>query len=88
MGLPDGPLQRLLASVVGVRRLLAQAEAEEYGSLLEVLDDRGKTVARVRIESGRARLPTSRAAWHPLPTTDHADGPARLRRGATSGSCR
>ena len=40
---PDGPLQQLLTSVIGPRRLLAQADAEEYGSLLEVLDDGGKT---------------------------------------------
>ena len=66
--LPDGPLQQVLAPVIGVRRLLAQADAEEYGSLLEILDDRGKTVARLRIESGRARLPMSRDAWQPLPT--------------------
>ena len=38
--LPDGPLQQALAPVIGVRRLLAQADAEEYGSLLDVLDDR------------------------------------------------
>jgi CHAD domain-containing protein len=67
--LPNGPLQQLLASVVGVRRLISQAEAEGYGSLLDVLDDRTKTVARVRIESGRARLPLSGEDWHPLPTT-------------------
>ena len=66
--LPDGPLQQALAPVIGVRRLLAQADAEEYGSLLEILDDRDKTVARLRIESGRARLPKSRDAWQPLPT--------------------
>jgi CHAD domain-containing protein len=66
--LPVGPLQQVLAPVLGVRRLLALAEAEEHGSLLEVLDDRDKTVARVRIESGRARLPMSRNGWQPLPT--------------------
>ena len=66
--LPDGPLQQALAPVIGVRRLLAQADAEEYGSLLDILDDRNKTVARLRIESGRARLPMSRNAWRPLPT--------------------
>src|SRR5262249_33275613 len=65
--LPDGPLQQALAPVIGPRRLLAQAEAEEHGSLLEILDDRDKTVARVRIESGRARLPIARHAWQPLP---------------------
>jgi CHAD domain-containing protein len=65
--LPD-PLQQALTPVIGVRRLLAQADSEEYGWLLEMLDDRGKTVARVRIESGRARLPIPRMAWQSLPT--------------------
>jgi CHAD domain-containing protein len=65
---PDGPLRQLVASVIGPRRLLAQAEGEEYGSLLEVLDDHRKTVARLRIVSGQAKLPTSAAAWQPLPT--------------------
>ena len=60
---PDRPLQQLVASVIGPRRLLVQAEGEECGSLLEILDDRSKTVARVRIVSGQARLPTSTAAW-------------------------
>jgi CHAD domain-containing protein len=66
--LPEGPLQRVLAPVIGVRRLLAQADAEEYGSLLEILDGRGKTIARLWIESGRARLPRSGNTWQPLPT--------------------
>jgi hypothetical protein len=66
--LPDGPLQQLLAPVVGVRRLLPQAEAEEHGAVLDVLDERGKTVARIRIASSRARLPTSRNGWQRLPT--------------------
>jgi CHAD domain-containing protein len=66
--LPDGPLAREVAPVVGVRRLFAKAEAEEHGSLIEVLDGEGKTVARLRIASGRARLPVSRSAWQPLPT--------------------
>ena len=67
--LPESPLQQALASVIGVRRLLAQADAEESGSLLEVLDGRDKTVARLRIVSGQARLPMSRSAWRPLPAT-------------------
>ena len=66
--LPDGPLRQVLAPVIGPRRLLAQADAEEYGSLLEILDDRGKTVARLRIASGQARLPIPHGAWRPLPT--------------------
>jgi CHAD domain-containing protein len=66
--LPDCQLRQRLTSVIGPRRLLAQADAEEFGSLLEVLDNRGKTVARLRVVSGQARLPTSTAAWRPLPT--------------------
>ncbi len=66
--LPSGPLQEVLARVIGVRRLLPQADAEEYGSLLEVLDDHGKTVARIRIESGHARSPLSHGSWQLLPT--------------------
>jgi CHAD domain-containing protein len=68
--LPDSPLQRTLGPVIGVRRLLPQADVEEHGALLEVLDDRSKTVARVRIGSGRARLASagSRNGWRPLPT--------------------
>lgn len=65
---PKGPLQQRVASVIGPRRLLAQADAEEYGSLLDVLDERGKTVARLRIASGQAKLPVPTAAWQPLPT--------------------
>jgi CHAD domain-containing protein len=66
--LPDGPLQQVLAPVVGVRRLLAQADAEGHGSHLDILDDRDKTVARLRIESGQVRSPASGSAWRPLPT--------------------
>jgi CHAD domain-containing protein len=65
---PAGPLQQTLASVIGPRRLLEQADAEEHGSLLEVLDDVGKTVARLRIASAQARLPSPSAAWRRLPT--------------------
>ena len=72
--LPEGPLQQVLAPVVGVRRLLPQAEAEQHGSLLEILDDQGKTVARVRIESGRARLPASRNGWRSLPMVITVNG--------------
>src|SRR5262245_22195276 len=65
--LPEGPLKKVVASIVGPRRLLAQAEAEEQGTLLEMLDDRGKAVARLRIASGQARLPTARGDWRPWP---------------------
>jgi CHAD domain-containing protein len=65
--LPEGPLREEVASIVGPRRLLAQAEAEEQGALLEMLDDRGKAVARLRIASGQARLPTAHSDWRPWP---------------------
>jgi CHAD domain-containing protein len=65
---PDGPFQQLLSSVVGPRRLLAQADVEEQGSLLEILDDRRKTVARLRITSGQAKLSSAASAWTRLPT--------------------
>jgi CHAD domain-containing protein len=65
---PECALYRAVAAIIGPRRLLPQVEAEESGSLLDVLDNRGKTVARVRIESGHARLPTTHAGWQPLPT--------------------
>jgi CHAD domain-containing protein len=65
---PEGPLQQAVTSVIGVRRLFAQNDAEEYGSLLDVLDDREKTVARLRVASGQARLPASRGVWQALPT--------------------
>jgi CHAD domain-containing protein len=69
--LPEGPLQRALTAVIGPRRLLAQADAEEYGSDLDILDDLGKTIARLRIASGRARLPTAGGGggWRTLPAT-------------------
>jgi CHAD domain-containing protein len=65
--LPDGPLKKEVAPVVGPRRLLAQAEAEEQGSVLEMIDDRGKAVARLRIASGQARLPMAHGDWRPWP---------------------
>ena len=66
--LPEGPLHQVVAPVVGVRRLFEQAEVEVCGSLLEILDDRSKTTARLRIESGRARLPKARHGWQSLPS--------------------
>ena len=66
---------------IGVRRLLAQADAEAYGSLLDVLDDRAKTVARAadRVGPGPvadvARVPGGRC-----PTMITSDRPARIRR--------
>jgi CHAD domain-containing protein len=67
--LPDGPLRQQVTSVIGPRRLLAQADAEEQGSILDMIDDRGKTVARLRIASGHVKPPTPDSAWRPFPTT-------------------
>ena len=65
--LPDGPLRQEVTSAVGPRRLLAQAEAEEQGALLEMVNDRGKAVVRLRIASGQARLATADSQWRPWP---------------------
>ena len=66
--LPDGPIREAVAPVIGVRRLFPQFDTEMSGSLLDVLDERNKTIARLRIESGRARLPISGSAWQMLPS--------------------
>jgi CHAD domain-containing protein len=65
--LPDGPLKQALTPVIGVRRLITQAETDVSRTVLEFLDDRSKTVARMRIESGRARRPLPRSTWCALP---------------------
>ena len=64
---PAGPLRNELMPVIGARRLLPQVDASHSGTLLDILDRRSKTVARVRIESGQARSPRS-PTWHSLPT--------------------
>jgi hypothetical protein len=76
--LPNGPLQSALAPIVGVRRLLAQVDVEQYGSLLDIVDERGKTVARRRIESGRARLPVPRQRWKLAAHRHHPEKPSRI----------
>ena len=78
--LPDGPLHQALAPVIGPRRLLDQANAEEEGALLEILDDCGKTVARLKIASGPG--PAGRFARRLVHAAhdDDPDGAPRLRR--------
>jgi len=66
--LPCGPLRDNLEPVIEVRRLLPQVEVEIQGSILDVLDDDRKTVARIRIEMGRARKPRRAGAWQSIPT--------------------
>ena len=66
--LPCGPLRESLQPVIDVRRLLPQVELEIHGRMLDVLDDERKTVARIRIEMGRARTPRRASPWHRIPT--------------------
>jgi len=66
--LPCGPLRNSLEPIIDVRRLLPQVEVEIHGRMLDVLDDARKTVARIRIEGGRARTPRRTSPWHCIPT--------------------
>jgi CHAD domain-containing protein len=65
--LPDGPLRDSLEPIIEARRLLPQVEVETHGRMLDVLDDDRKTVARIRIELGRARMPKRAGPWQPIP---------------------
>jgi len=66
--LPCGPLRASVEPIIDVRRLLSQVEVEIHGRLLHVLDDDRKTVARIRIEVGRARTPGRASPWQRIPT--------------------
>jgi len=66
--LPGGPLRDSLEPIIDVRRLLPQVEVEIQGRMLDVLDDDRKTVARIRIEAGRARTQGRSCAWQRIPT--------------------
>lgn len=65
--LPRGPLRQRIAPIVEMRRLIPFAEAEHDGAQLDVLDETRKTIARLDIVSGRARLPKRRSPWRPFP---------------------
>lgn len=65
--LPCGPLRTSLQPIVDVRRLLPQVEVEIQGRTLDVLDNDRKTVARIRIEEGRARTPGRAGSWQCIP---------------------
>jgi CHAD domain-containing protein len=67
--LPPGPLRTGIEPLVDVRRLLPQVEVELHGQLLNILDEERKTVARLQIESGRARAPRHGASWRRMPTS-------------------
>jgi CHAD domain-containing protein len=66
--LPSGPLRESLQPVIEARRLLPQVEVEIQGRMLHVLDGDRKTVARIRIEAGRARPPGPAGRWRRIPT--------------------
>jgi CHAD domain-containing protein len=66
--LPGGPLRDSLEPIIDVRRLLPQVEVEIHGRMLDVLDDDRKTVARIRIEAGRARTQGRPGGWQRIPT--------------------
>jgi CHAD domain-containing protein len=66
--LPCGPLRESLEPIIDVRRLVPQVEVEIHGHMLDVLDNDRKTVARIRIEVGRARIPGRASPWQRIPT--------------------
>src|SRR5262245_51026569 len=66
--LRGGPLRDNLEPIIDVRRLLPQVEVEIHGRMLDVLDNDRKTVARIRIEVGRARIPGRASPWQRIPT--------------------
>jgi len=65
--LPPGAVATQLRPIVGVRRLLPMVELELDGHTLDVLDDRGKTVARISIVAARAHR-AKWGRWHAVPT--------------------
>jgi CHAD domain-containing protein len=66
--LPSGPFRDSLQPIIDARRLLPQVEVEIHGRMLDVLDHDRKTVARIRIEGGRARTPRRASPWRCIPT--------------------
>lgn len=56
-GLPPGRLRNLVAPEISMRRLLERARLTIDREVLEVLDDRDKTVARAAVETGDVASP-------------------------------
>ena len=54
---PPGPFRQALEPVIEMRRLLPVVELRLGGRTLRVLDGRDKTVVRLRLESGAAKVP-------------------------------
>lgn len=63
--LAEGQLRLEVEHVIDCRRLLAEVELEREGTVLDHLDEHGKTVARIWLEAARARAP--QATWRALP---------------------
>jgi CHAD domain-containing protein len=64
--LPPGRLRKLVASAIGVRRLLAQVEMELEVQTIRLLNTDEKTVARLHVQHGTAARPEN-GTRKPLP---------------------
>lgn len=65
--LPAGPFRDALEPVTEMRRLLPLVRLKRRSSPIRVLDERGKTVARLWLDEATARRPRGRAKGRPLP---------------------
>jgi CHAD domain-containing protein len=65
--LEPGTLRQRVEAVAGTRRLLPVAEVAPEGAQLDVMDEAGKTIARLGIVAGRARAAARRSPWQALP---------------------
>jgi len=70
--LPDS-VRAAVTDAAGARRLVRVLEIERSERGLDVLDDQGKVVARVRVPEGRAR-PAGATEWGPLAPVLTVDG--------------
>lgn len=57
---PPGALRRELEPILEMRRLLPVVEIERRRRIVHLLDDQGKTVARVELRQGTARRPAGK----------------------------
>jgi CHAD domain-containing protein len=64
--LPPGTVRQRIEPAIEKRRLLPRAEAEQEGASLDIMDEAGKTVARLEIVGGRARASGPQSPWRPL----------------------
>ncbi|MEW6074280.1 MAG: CHAD domain-containing protein [Planctomycetota bacterium] len=65
--LPPGPIRAALLPLVGPRRLLPRAEVAGEETVLDLLDRRRRTVARIRLLAGAVRSPAAGDESRPLP---------------------